>query len=405
MLRLGLDLGTTGLVGRLWSADGQVLVEAATANPQQQFGADVILRMEAAQNGAGDRLQKLLVEGINRLIGQLLQQSGVAEEQIMAAAAAANPAISHFFAGHSVERILFPPHRPTFRAGEQFDCAALGINLSVPVFLLPLVSGYVGGDLLALLLGAPPITGPTLYVDLGTNAELALWDGQNWLVTSVAAGPAFEAGNLSFGMQHSLGAVSDVEVENDRLVLTVVGGGAPGGICGSGVFAAISSAVHTGLIATDGRIRSADEVASNLSRYLITTGDECCLQLYRDARCSLQITQTDLRAFQLAKGAVRAGIDCLLQRSGLNAGEVVATNITGALGSSLPIKALKGVAMLPEIMLEKARFLPAAVLDGLLVSLQSESEVSSRLAAALKAYPLSGTPAFEQAFMASLDFS
>ncbi len=406
-LLLGLDLGTTSLAGRLWDGRGQQLAEASLANPQQKFGSDVIQRLEAARAGAGEQLQQLLVDGINLLLGQLLTQVAGTAESITAAAAAANPPISHLLAGEPVARILFPPHRPDFLAGGGLDSQKLGLQLPVPLYLLPLVRGYVGGDLLAVLLAQPPEAGPTLYLDLGTNAELALWDGHNWLATSVAAGPAFEAGNLGCGMLHAPGAVTEVRVVDDRLALNVAGGGVPKGVCGSGFFSAIGAAVSAGLISRDGRIRAVEEVDSNLARYLVFAEAGGSLQLYRDARSCLQISQADLRAFQLAKGAVRAGVSCLLKRAGLAAEQLQAVWIAGALGAALPATALKGVAMLPENVLEKCRFLPDAVLDGIIALLLQEDGFSQlqRLAAQVKAYPLSGTPAFENAFLASLDFS
>jgi len=405
-LQVGLDLGTTSLVGRLWDETGQQLAEAALDNPQQAFGADVIARMAAAQQGAGEPLQRQLVDGINQLLAQLLERSGCRVEQISSAAAAANPAISHFLAGQPIDALISPPHRPAYLAGEMLASAALGLNLPVALQLLPLVSGYVGGDLLALLLGSPPAAGPTLYLDLGTNAELALWSGASWQVTSVAAGPAFEAGNLACGMRYAPGAVSDVKIIRERFALTVAGGGVPKGICGSGLFALIDAALQAGLIAVDGRIKSAHEIDSNLSRYLVADGASNALQLYRDARTCLRISQTDLRAFQLAKGAVLAGVTCLLQRSGVAAEQLESVRIAGALGGALPVAALKGVALLPEIVLDRCRFLPAGVLDGLSVQLQQQAaaDPAAALAARLKVYPLSGTPAFEKAFLASLDF-
>lgn len=406
-LLLGLDLGTTSLIGRLWTCAGQVVADASLDNPQQEFGADVIQRMEAAQAGHATQLQKSLAAGINQLVSELLEQVDCQPDQITAAAAAANPALSLLLAGQSVDSVLRPPHRPTYLAGDYLDCHELGLNFPGSLYLLPLVSGYVGGDLLAVLLGSPPEDGPTLYIDLGTNAEMALWDGASWLVSSVAAGPAFEAGNLGCGMRYGFGAVSEVTIVRDRFSLSVAGGGMPQGICGSGLFALLSCAREAGLITTDGRICAADEIASNLSRYLVADGDAQALQVYRDARTSLRVTQGDVRAFQLAKGAVLAGVDCLLQRKGLQAEQLVSVRLAGALGGALPASSLKGVAILPEIVLEKCRFLSGAVQAGLLTIMQQGkgTERAQTLASGLKAYPLSGTPAFEKAFLASLDFS
>ncbi len=406
-LLLGLDLGTTGLAGKLWTECGELLAEAAVSNPQQQLGADVIQRMDAALAGAAAELQQLLVTGINQLIGQLLECSGCQTGQLQAVAAAANPVISHFLAGRSVAPILYPPHRPSFRAGDSLDAATLGLDLPGSLYLLPLVSGYLGGDLLALLLGSPPEAGPTLYLDLGTNAELALWDGQSWLATSVAAGPAFEAGNLSCGMNYGPAAVTGVRLSADRLQLQVVDNLLPQGFCGSGFFHALSCALQAGLVASDGRIRLAGEVADNLSRYLAEAEHGAVLRLYRDASRSLDISQADVRAFQLAKGAVKAGVACLLDRAGLHPGQLQAVRIAGALGGNLPSEALKGVAMVPENVLEKCRFLPGGVLSGTLAVLSRDDgqDCAEELARQVKAFPLSGTPAFEKAFLTALDFS
>lgn len=404
---LALDLGTTALAGRLATSSGQVLAEAQTDNPQCRFGDDVIRRLEAAQEGHGGELQLLLADGINRLVAELSTQAGIAVTDIHAAAAAANPAVTHLLASQPVDRILFPPHRPDFTGGCGLDSRSLNIDLPVPIYVLPIRSGYVGGDLLAVLLAGDPPTGPTIYIDLGTNAELALWDGQSWLVTSVAAGPAFEAGHLSCGMRHGPGAVRRVHCRLERLELEVAEDFVPRGVCGSGFFSAVTAALEGGLIDAHGRIRTADEVDTLLSRYLVETEAGSALQLYRDARCRLLITQEDVRAFQTAKGAVFSGVECLLQRASLEVDDVVTVNIAGALGAALSPQDLKGVAMIPENMLDKVRFLPSAVLDGVMILLADEEgkERARQLAAALKPYPLSGTPAFERSFLRSLDFS
>jgi uncharacterized 2Fe-2S/4Fe-4S cluster protein (DUF4445 family) len=404
-LLLGFDLGTTSLIGRLWQTDGQVVAEASLDNPQSKYGADVIARMDAALAGHAGELQQLLVGGMNRLIAELLGQAS-ADARIVKAAAAANPAVSLLLAGKDVDKVVRPPYRPDYLAGDCLSSETLGLQLPVPLYLLPLVNGYVGGDLLALLLASPPDEGPSCYIDLGTNAELALWDGENWLVTSVAAGPAFEAGNLSCGMRYRFGAVSEVAIVKDRFAYIVVGGGMPQGICGSGLFTLLSSAVQAGLISREGRIKAAAEIDSNLARYSIANDDGQALQLYRDARTCLRLSQADVRAFQLAKGAVLAGGNCLLERSGLTAEQLTSVHMAGALGGALPGSALKGVAMLPENMLEKCRFLPGAVLLGVQKILQQPDGLkqAEKLVSKLKPYPLSGTPAFEKAYLASLDF-
>lgn len=248
--------------------------------------------------------------------------------------------------------------------------------------------------------------GETLVLDLGTNAEIALWTGAQWQVTSAAAGPAFEAGNIVCGMPLAPGAVTAVQLKGDRLELTVAGGGRPVGLCGSGLLALIAAARQGGLIDAGGRIVAADEVTSNLARYLVRDGDGWAICFYRDAAGELRLLQDDVRQLQLAKGAVRAGIEVLLDRAGLNAGDIGAVLVTGAFGSALDPAVVKGIAMLPEGMVENSFFVPNGVLDGLAAFLV-EPQGAERLAAllpTLKPLPLSGTPAFEKRFLQALEF-
>lgn len=406
MTALALDLGTTTLAGRLLGPNGAVLAEARQLNPQRARGADVIRRLEAALAGEGKELQRLLVEGLASLLDELLRQSGRPRTAIVAAAAAANPAITALLCNDDPRPILFPPHRPRQLSGRMLAPASLSLDLPVPLYLFPLVSGYVGGDLVAFLYGVDRSLPGTLLIDLGTNGELALCGPDGWLATSVAAGPAFEGGEIGAGMLVGPGAITDVVLDHDRLRLTVVGGGAPRGIAGSGLFAAIAAGLDGGLIERSGRIVAPDEVASNLSRYLVAAGEGHSLCLHRDVHGAICVTQQDVRAFQLAKGAVRAGVEALLQRAKVAPEAVTQVIVSGAFGLSLDPRALKTVAMLPPVMVEKTRFIPAGALVGVSRSLLEADgqRAVAELAGKIQSYPLSGTPLFERAFLAALDF-
>jgi uncharacterized 2Fe-2S/4Fe-4S cluster protein (DUF4445 family) len=276
----------------------------------------------------------------------------------------------------------------------------------VPLYLFPLVTGYVGGDLVSFLLAQAPHRDNTLYLDIGTNGELALHADGQWWTTSVAAGPAFEGGGIGCGMVAATGAVSGVTLDGDRLCLQVIGGGPPRGLCGSGLAETVAAALEGGLIDRHGTFVEPLQVDSNLARYLAEGSDGRCLRLYRDATVDLCLTQEDVRAFQLAKGAVRAGVDCLLARAGVTAAAIEEVVVTGAFGFSLVPRILKRVAMLPENMLDRVRFAEAGVLAGccrLLLDTAGPAK-AQRLADTLQPYPLSGTPAFEKAFLGALDF-
>ncbi len=401
-LLLAVDLGTTTLVGQLLDCAGVVRASASMFNPQSRFGADVIRRMEAALDGAAAELRLALWQGIEALLDELLRQCDGRREDIVAAAAAGNPAISTLLRGGDVRPLLFPPHRPEDKGAAllRHEC------LPVALFLFPLVSGYVGGDLLAVVYAHPDCEPGTFFVDIGTNGEMALYNGAQWWVTSVAAGPAFEGGNISCGMVAAPGAVTDVTLDGDRLALTVRGGGSASGLCGSGLVAAIAAARAGGLIAGDGTIADPDDIDTNLARYVCEDGAGRALCLYRDARTMLRISQEDIRQFQLAKGAVYAGAECLLERAAITVDELQRVIITGALGFSMNEAALRRVGLLPPPMLDKVEFCDGGVSAGLrrfLLNANGAAEVAA-LARQLCPYPLSGTPAFEQAFVAALNF-
>lgn len=403
---LALDLGTTTLAGRLIDRRGRTLAEATARNPQAELGADIVRRLELAHNGQGEQLHRLLVEGLEVLLADLLQCAGVERRAITAAAAAGNAGMSVLLRHMPVDKILFPPHRPTEKQGVCLDPAQLGLDLPVPLYLFPLVTGYVGGDLVAFLFAQAPHPDNTLYLDIGTNGELALQAGGRWWTTSVAAGPAFEGGGIACGMAAAVGAVSGVTLDGDRLRLQVIGDGPPRGLCGSGLAETVAAALEGGLIDRHGTFADPLQVESNLARYLVDGPKGRCLRLYRDAAVELCLSQEDVRTFQLAKGAVRAGIDCLLARAGLSSDAVEGTVVTGAFGFSLAPRILKRVAMLPANMIDRVRFAEAGVLAGccrLLLDAAGPAK-AQRLADALQPYPLSGTPAFEKAFLGALDF-
>ena len=403
---LALDLGTTSLAGSLIDYDGQRVSECQLPNPQKKFGSDVIRRLEASRNGRGKELQSLIISGIGNLVTLLCAQAGVDRSEITTAAAAANPAITTLLRDLSVDPILYPPYRPTDVSGVDFDLHSVGMNGLPPLFLFPLVNGFVGGDLVAFLFSQSSPESPTLYIDVGTNAEMALFDGEQWQVTSVAAGPAFEGEGVTSGMPYGKGAISGVQAVDGRLAFDVVESGTPDGLCGSGLTEAIATALAEGLIDSRGTIVDPDLVSSGLSRYLKIGADGVYLQLYRDAAHQVVISQQDVRTFQLAKAAVKAGVECLLNRAGLDESRIEQIVLTGAFGFSLAPEVLKRVDMVPENMVDRVRFVSGGALSGvsrMLLENNGRKQVEA-LVSRLKPHPLSGTPAFEKAFIKAIDF-
>lgn len=403
---LALDLGTSTLAGRLLSPQGDVLAEAQRANPQRVLGDDILSRLQQSHAGAGARLQGLLIDGLRALVEDLLHHAGRSAKNVLAAAAAGNPGMSSLLRNLPVEKILLPPHKPLHKDLAILPVAEMDLGLNVPLELLPLVSGFVGGDLVACLLPLEKVTAGTLVVDIGTNAELGLWDGARWWVTSTAAGPAFEGGNIDAGMVFGPGAVTDVRLDGDLLQLCVVAGSEPRGLCGSGLVALVAAGLQGGLIDGTGRIVSPDEVETNLGRYLVLRQDGWAMRFHHSANNVLHLTQTDLRNLQVAKGAILAGVRVLLEKTGLQPEQVAQVLVTGALGSVLPAATLKRVALLPEPMVEKSLFVTNGVLAGLgsYLAARDRSFRLEALMGKIQTFPLSGTPAFERYFLESLEF-
>lgn len=401
-----LDLGTTTLAGRVLSASGEILAEKQVANPQREEGADILVRLQKAHADGGERLQVLLVDALRLLITELLNDACCPAESVVSIAAAGNPGMSCLLQNLPVHSLLFPPHKPPYKELVRIPASELGFDVPSPLEVFPLAAGFVGGDMVACLVGLKDVPVGTLLLDLGTNAELALWDGDRWWVTSAAAGPAFEGGNIGSGMIMADGAVIDVRLVDDRLQLTVAGKGTPRGLCGSGLAALVAAARQGGLIDMTGRILAADEVETNLGRYLVEQEGAWSIRFHRDAGGELLLTQDDVRNFQLAKGAVRAGIDVLLEKGGFTLKGVAQVLITGALGTALPVEVLKNVALLPEAMLDKTSFIANGVLAGLQAYLTA-TDGQQRLADlmnTIQPFPLSGTPAFEKHFLEVLEF-
>jgi uncharacterized 2Fe-2S/4Fe-4S cluster protein (DUF4445 family) len=408
-LMLALDLGTTTLAGRFVDQQGHICAKATVFNPQQEFGQDIIRRLEHATTVEGrDKLRAALMRGIAQVLDLLCRETGVRSSVVQRAVAAGNSGISVLARGGDAAGLLRPPYRPD-------SCAGTNLKLE----------GYVGGDLLAVL-HALDNPGPgSLVVDVGTNAEMALFDGARWLATSVAAGPAFEGGNLSCGMPAQPGAVRGVCVEDERFSLDVIpvsragaGRASAKGMCGSGVVEALAAALEHGLVRADGTIADPDQVDTNLARYIGSefgalkdpqTGmnnEQAYVRVYRDAHVDLRLTQEDIRQLQLAKGAVYAGAECLMQRAGLEPTALQRVYLTGALGGAIPAQVLNKIALLPEYMIKKVEFVKDGVLHGLvrfLLSKNGSAEVED-LRDQIKLYPLSGTPAFERAFVHALNF-
>jgi len=408
-LAVAFDLGTTTIAASLIdTVTGGRLALAGAMNPQRKWGADVLARLEAAGTPEGLAALQMAVAGeMERLAGELAARAGASGAELAAVAIAANPAMEQIALGLPVASLAHPPFRPLFTQGRATNTRELGWQRDIPAFLFPLPGGFVGGDLVAFLFGLKGKPEPgTLYLDLGTNAEIALFTGDKFLATSAAAGPAFEGGNMRCGMPALPGAISGVSTDGERLRLTTVGGVPARGICGTGVLETVAALLTAGVIDRTGRLLSPGEIASNLGNRVQEVNGVPAFVLHRDASALVALDQEDVRALQLAKGALRAGIEVLMARAGLDYRHLVEVVLTGSFGAVLSPAVLKNVGIFDENMVRISGFVREGALAGVERFL-AEPDGRSRLentAGQVQVIPLSGTPLFEKLFMANIDF-
>ncbi|BDV41739.1 hypothetical protein GURASL_06620 [Geotalea uraniireducens] len=412
-LALAVDLGTTTIAASLLDlATGDRLATAGSLNPQRAYGADVVSRLAAACRSieARQQMSEVVRGELRRLATELLTATGYPPEALARIAIAGNPAMEHLLLDLPVESLAFPPYRPLFTAGRIMTARELGWNLPATLYLFPLPGGFVGGDTVAFLYdtAAPlPAAGSSrLYLDLGTNGEIVLQAGDILFATSAAAGPAFEGGNLACGMPALPGAISTVAATGGRLALTVIDGKPPLGICGSGVLDTIALLLETGIVDRTGRLLPAAEIASPLGDRVREVAGQPAFVLHRDALHTVYLSQEDIRQVQLAKGAIRAGIEVLCGRAGIDSATIAEVVLTGSFGVVLAPRSLKNIGIFTEMMVHTTRFVREGALRGVertLLEGAGEAAVET-LAGSFRVIPLSGTPAFEKSFLEHINF-
>jgi len=435
MYALAIDLGTTTLAASIVdTTTGKRLAMTGCMNPQRKFGSDVVSRLDAAIHSEGVLLEMsgMIRSELFKLAQELCRTTGIDWNNVKQAAIAGNPAMQHLLLGLPVKSLAFPPYRPLFTTGKKIKAAGLDWPGDADIYIFPMPGGFVGGDTVAFLFGTRDqghgnkeagtgdrgsgkvkglsgsrVPGPaSLYLDMGTNGEMALLDGETIWATSAAAGPAFEGGNLSCGMAALPGAISSVRIEGERVKLTVLSNVTPIGICGSAAIETVTELLRCGLLEPDGRLRNAGEITTNLATRLIRHNSENAFVIYRDAKHLLTLTQGDIRQIQLAKGAIRAGMEVLFERSGISVQALQQVVLTGSFGAVLRPDWLKTVGVFEKNMVNISLFTPEGALNGVEKSLLAEEcfESVERLSERFRVVPLSGTPLFEEMFLKHIDF-
>jgi len=314
--KLVLDLGTTTLELAAVLPDGELSSSVTALNPEGCYGADVLSRITACENGKLDEMRGQLLKVITDMILRIAP--GGAEELYVAG----NPTMTHIFCGISPSSIGRYPFTTAFDGTKRMTGAELPLPVD-SITVLPAASAYIGSDITAGILatGLPGMTGANILSDLGTNGETVLSCEGRLICASSAAGPALEGAGISCGTGGVPGAVCKVTLENGKTAYKTIDDAPASGLCGSGLCDLIAVYLETGLIDRTGRITSPSLPA-------IAPG--------------IALTQKDIRAFQLAQSAVCATVIALSDAAGIDLHDVSSVILAGGLGSRIdPVSAVK----------------------------------------------------------------
>ena len=358
---IGIDIGTTTVaVYLIYLISGEVLDTKSSLNSQKKYGADVISRINYAIESKKNK-QELKYEietTIDKLIDKIISNNKVDKEDIGIVSIVGNTTMSHLLMGANVEGISKAPFNAVFLDEIIGKVDLLNINSldkSTRFILLPNIGGYVGSDTLGAILSSDikNKSGNVLLIDIGTNCELALKTDREILVCSTAAGPAFEGANMKYGMRASDGAIydCDIDLQDDIHIKTIGDTSECVGICGSGYINLISKLAEEEIILPQGRIATLEDIEDDVSKKIkdrIYKQEKAYeIELYNDGNKKVSLMQEDIVNLQLAKAAVKTGIELLIIEGQVD--KLDSILIAGAFGSNLDIDNIKSINMIPNI--------------------------------------------------------
>lgn len=338
-----IDIGTTTLAALLVNLKTEADCQTAVSvNHQRTYGADVLSRIDASNNGKKWEIQRCIRQDLQKLIRELLQKEKITEQQIQRIVIAGNTTMCHLLRGFSCETLGVAPFLPVDLSWMEGSAADfLGMKeLDTKVVILPGISAFVGADIMAGIakMNMHRSEGYHLLLDIGTNGEMVLGNCRHMYVTSTSAGPAFEGGNISCGMASIPGVISHVFMEETGKAGFQVIGETDGenkkqqaiGICGTGMIDLVYELREHQMI---------DEHGTYLDLYF-DTGYELAEKV--------KFTQNDIRELQMAKAAIRAGVDILVKKAGITFDEVDDCYLAGGFGTKIDIKKAAGIGLIPK---------------------------------------------------------
>lgn len=416
---IAFDIGTTTVVGYLVDlSTGTVAAAASGLNPQASFGGDLMSRIAFAQESPANvrQLHTRLIRMLNGLIDEACTRAGVDRNRIYKVVVVGNTVMHHLFLGINPTYVGQAPYAPAVRWGLRVPAAEVGLRLHppTPVFLLPIVAGFVGADAVAMVLSTRLDESPErrIAVDIGTNGEMVIGTHDGLVACSAPAGPALEGAQLSCGMRAARGAIDQVRIEG-AVHYHVIGSSPPLGVCGSGVLDAIAGLLAAGILDASGRLHpeAPDALPDDLRRRVITRPDGLTAFVLAPAAETatgedLILTQADIRQVQLAKGAIRSGIAMLQRLTDTRDDQITELLLAGGFGNYLNIASAVRVGLIPPLPPPRVAYVGNAAGLGAQMALVSETERrrAESLARRIRHVSLATHPAFQDVFMEALQF-
>ncbi len=407
---VAVDIGTTTVTAALIDlGTGQVVGKASSGNGQIRYGADVINRIiQQEKPGGREKLQRAVrEETLLPIIDELCAQAGIEPVQVARCVIAGNTTMEHLLVGADGSTIRLEPFIPEFLELEGKTSADIGLGFApdAPVIFAPNVGSYVGGDITAGVLDTMLWTSEqmTLFIDLGTNGELVFGNADFMLTCACSAGPAFEGGDITWGMRATNGAICAATIDEETMepTFTVIGGGAPVGMCGSGIIDIVAELYRTGIINPRGKFaREGARVLydeSNVGRYVLATREESA------NGSEIFIDEPDIDNFIRAKGAIFSAIRTMLKSLDMPVEAIERVMIAGGIGSGINMANARAIGMLPNLPAECFSYIGNSSLVGACAMLVSDEAAAKvmELGRNMTYLELSVEPGYMDEFMAA----
>jgi uncharacterized 2Fe-2S/4Fe-4S cluster protein (DUF4445 family) len=397
-----IDIGTTTLVMTMTDLiTGNEIGYESRLNPQSAYAQDVLSRIHFASNGEGLKtLQKILIDVFNEMITSIADKTEINTKNIYETVYSGNTAMLHLACGIDPKPLGHYPYLSHIRGGEHIPATEIDISPLGKIYLPPVISAFVGPDITSGILASQLYKQKetVLFIDIGTNGEIVLAKDGVLAATSTAAGPAFEGMNITCGMRAGNGAIERFHIDDDgKIDYQVIGGIRATGICGSGLLDMIGELVRNAWIGKNGRFslhKNIDGLREKDGKKVFFITDD------------VYVTQNDVRQIQLAKGAIRSGVEALLMKMKLTKEEINRVEIAGSFGYHLNEKSLLNIGLLPLEFEGKVTFVGNTAQSGgtaFLLNTDFRTKMK-QIVTEIQKIELADSENFEKIFVASLGF-